>query len=140
MTLPGKVMPAPVGANEGQAGVKLCQEGRIVDAGSAEAHLMRIPGGEIVGVIIAAVARDAEIKHRVLQPWRGKRDEGAEHLATLMEGDARRQAVRRGDIVLGVDPLAGAAIVLPELHPDYGSAAAEAMRRDMSRRPAGSGT
>jgi hypothetical protein len=114
---------AAIGADKAQARIKRAQKGRIVEPNSRDGCLVRVPGAEVIGMIVAAVARDTYIEDRVLRPRRGKRHEGTEHLAALTLGDASRQAVRRGGIVLGINSRAAPvrffqlAIEFPVLHP-----------------------
>ncbi len=94
---------APVGLDEPHARIDRLQKAGVVDADRGHPVLMRVPGLQIVGMVVAAVRCGADVDDAVgLAHARGL-DEPLEHLAPLVAGDAHRQGVRPRDVVLGVD-------------------------------------
>ncbi len=79
------------------------QEAGVVDPHRGHPMFMRVPGLQVVGVVIAAIRGGADVDDGLrLADSRGLH-ETFEHPPALIAGDAHRQGVRLGDVVLGVD-------------------------------------
>ncbi len=94
---------APVGPDEFHPRILALQEPRVVDPHGGDLVLPRMPGLQIVGVLVAAVAGGPDVDDGVGRSRRHGRHEAGEHLAALVAGDLDRQGFRLGQVVLGVD-------------------------------------
>lgn len=95
-------LPA-IGAPERHAGVNLLEKRGIVESDRGDPRLVRIPGLEVIRMIVRTIACCAHIDNRVLRLDTKLEKEAAVHSSALMPSDPHGEALRRSDVVLSVD-------------------------------------